>query len=157
MLPLSWETAVAGRLHSTTPSSVACLSGCFNFTSDQRISASLTKERLNGIQYKVIMPASLRVVPQIHLEDCSNTHHWGAKGEWQHGYDHHCHPQLHSFPAFPTCLAPLRCLIQFPPGIFQEAVSLVFHSRVWKNYGIMTRSGLPVILPFQVRKSTTLC
>lgn len=69
---------------------------CFNFTSDQKISASQLKG-LMEFSNKVIMPASLRVVPQIHLEDCSNTHHWGAKGVSDNMVDHHCHPQLHSF------------------------------------------------------------
>ena len=71
------------------------------------------------------MPASLRVVPPIHLEDCSNTHHWGAKGVSDSMVDHHCHPQLHSSPAFPTCLAPLWCLIQFPWSISGNCVSCI--------------------------------
>ena len=99
---------------------------CFNFASDQKISASLTKERLNGIQYKVIMPASLRVVPQIHLEDYSNTHHWGAKGVSDNMVNHHCHPQLHSSPAFPTCLAPLMF----------EPISMIYFRKLCLLYSI---------------------
>lgn len=95
------------------------------------------------------MPASLRVVPQIHLEDYSNAHRWGAKGVSDNMVNHHCHPSS-------TLLQPSPLALRLSDAgsnlhdTFQETVSLVFHSRVQKNCGIMTRSGLPVILPFQV-------
>lgn len=70
----------AGKPHSTPCSSGLFVRICFNFVSDQKVSASLTKEGLNGIQHNVIMPAPLRAVPQIHLEDHSNTCHRDDKG-----------------------------------------------------------------------------
>lgn len=96
------------------------------------------------------MPASLRVVPQIHLERIIQILITGVPRGWVATW-------------LIIITIPSSTLLQLSPlalnlsdawsnfhDVFQETVSLVFHSRVLKNYGIMTRAGLPVILPFQV-------
>lgn len=78
---------------------------CFNFVSYQKLSASLTKERLNGIQYNVIMADPLRAVPQIYLEDLLKHPSLGLPVEtgWQCG-ESSWHPQLCSSPALSSTL-----------------------------------------------------
>lgn len=107
----------------------------FQFCLDQKPSASLTKEGLNGTQYSAITPAPLGVVPQMHSEGCSSTHHWGTKvgGEWQHRSPL-SPPPAPLFSSLPHLSCPSCHLLSNFHDVFQGTASLVSYSRVQMSY-----------------------